>query len=378
MRYNNKDLILQVNLKSLCNLSCDYCVLPDGSKNQKSSTKQLIENTKLLIKKVKEEEFNIKLFSIFGAEPLIVEPKIVASVLNEISDAFPNAFIKIQTNGTLATAKYIKSFLEVYRYKNKLTVGFSIDGVKTLHDKHRGNSYDLIMKNFKWIKENTNIFTTCICTTNLEHFQSKEYEQELSNFILDMKKQDTEVMISFADFRPKGLGESNIGLPEYSELFSDFLIKNELITNCAKLFNDSYCYRFGSMCQKVLFDLNNGDVYTCEKTFIPNQVIGNWIENSIESTMETRCNQSCKTSISSKCFDCEFEAWCRGGCFIKRDKDGLVSACHTTKKVLTHIKENITPDWNHYLMTNRKVFIKDNNPLFTKVVSSIQNKLKRK
>ena len=53
--YTNKNVVMQINLKSICNLRCKYCALPEVSKSTKSDDEVLLGNTRILMKKLKNE-----------------------------------------------------------------------------------------------------------------------------------------------------------------------------------------------------------------------------------------------------------------------------------------------------------------------------------
>lgn len=349
--YQRDGLTLQINLKSLCNLDCDYCLLPKHVKSQKESDSVIIDNAKILVKKIKEENNIIKAFAVFGAEPFTVGPDIMAGVLNIIAEEFPNVYLKIQTNGTLSNKAYIDKFISQITFDEyRLLIGFSIDGVKDIHNKHRCDSWDVAMKNLMYIKEETGIRTNVICTTNIEHFDGGKYEAELIHFVNFMQDVwDTDVTISYADLTIRGVGETHIGESEFSKKFADFLIDNGFIKNCVKLFKDGYCYRKGNACDKTLVDLNQGKTYQCEKEFNPDKEFILWKDHTIAETMTARAARTANYPIAEECHSCEYEAWCNGGCPLKRDKNGLAKSCYVTKAVLGHIKEHVNEDWAGWL-----------------------------
>ena len=350
--YKVDGLILQINLKSLCNLDCDYCLLPKHVKSQKESDNVIIDNAIKLVEKIKADNLDIRAFTVFGAEPFTVNPFVMSTVFNIIGDNFPTTFLKVQTNGTLSNPKYMMEFINNLKYQHMLMIGFSLDGVKEIHDKHRCDSWDLAIDNFFWIKHNSFIKTNVICTTNIEHFDNGKNEAELLDFILTMRDRfDTEVNISFADLTIRGVGETHIGETEYSKKFADFLINNDLIDNCIKLFRPNYCYRKGNDCHKTLFDLNQFKTYQCEKEFNPDKEFTNWEDKTIPEVMELRKARTENYPIADECGSCEYWEWCKGGCPLKRDNEGLAKACYVTKRVLDHIKHNVDSDWYNYLLT---------------------------
>lgn len=348
--YKIDGMTIQINLKSICNLDCDYCLLPKHVKSQKENDNEIIDNTVVLINNIKAENIDVKAFAVFGAEPFTVGYDIMGSVLNLMTEAFPNAFLKIQTNGTLCTPKYMEKFMKVFKYPERLLIGFSMDGVKDIHNKHRCDSWDLMVTNFVWIKSNTPINTNVICTTNIEHYDDGQYEQELVEFIETMEhKWNTKVTISYADLTIRNVGDTHIGETEFSAKFASFLIRNDYIKKCVKLFQPNYCYRKGNDCDKTLFDLNKGKTYQCEKEFSPDKEFIQWKDHKISEVMTVRHNRTKDYLISKECDTCEYQDWCNGGCPLKRDVNGLAKSCYVTKTVLTHVKENINPDWRAYL-----------------------------
>lgn len=350
--YKENELILQINLKSLCNLDCDYCLLPKHVKSQKESDKVIVDNTNILMEKIKNENYSVRVFAIFGAEPFTVGPETMAGVLNVMGDNFPETYLKIQTNGTLCTPKYMETFLKLFKYPERLVIGWSIDGVKDIHNKHRCDSWELLEQNFLWIKKNTIINTNIICTTNIEHYDGGAYEDELLNFINNMHNiYNTTVNVSFADLTIRGVGESHIGESVFSKKYADFIIKHNLIRFVNKLGHQNYCYRKGNDCDKVLIDLNQFKTYQCEKEFSPNKEFMIWKDKSISEVMSERASRTVNYKIAEECHSCEYWEWCRGGCPLKRDENGLAKICYVTKTCFDHIKNNLNPDWKDYLIT---------------------------
>lgn len=352
--YLHKNLKLQVNLKSFCNLRCDYCALPEISKNYKGSEEQLVENTKKLIDKIKAENYNLQMFYAYGAEPTTVSPKVLAEVLLTVKEAFPELRdVGFQTNGTLFDKEYLEEFLSVFHYTQSLRIFWSIDGVKSLHDKHRCNSYDKATENLLYVAQNTDIRCRVTCTTNIEHFENEATEAEFIEWIKLLKNNHIELLMAAADMTINEVSDSHIGNVEFADKYADFIIKNNLIKDTGKLTSASFCYRDGNTCSKTLFDLQNGNVYLCEKGFDSQTVLANWFDTSIEEIMSVRCNATTDKPINKECFTCEYAMWCRGGCPIRRTDGGLSMSCNATKKILIHIKENINENWYEYLMMGR-------------------------
>ncbi len=349
--YLHKNLQMQVNLKSFCNLRCDYCALPQESKSDKQSDEgHLVANTKKLIEKIKKEGYTLERFFAYGAEPTVVSASVLGAILQVVADSFPMCSVGFQTNGTLLNQDYVGELLKNFRDENRLFVFWSIDGVKKLHDKHRNNSYDRAMENLLYVAKHTKVFNRVTCTTNIEHYENEDTKAELVKFVKILQENDIALLMAAADMTINGISDSSIKNIEFSEKYCDFIIENDLIKECGKLTSSGFCYRGGNECHKTLFDINNGNVYLCEKGFDSQTVLSNWFEDSIEKTMQNRCEATSHAKIDKECFTCEFAMWCMGGCPIRRTSGGLSHSCHATKKILTHIKEHINEDWHGYLL----------------------------
>jgi radical SAM peptide maturase (CXXX-repeat target family) len=70
----------------------------------------------------------------------------------------------ITTNGTLFDNPKVKDYL--LRDKRRKSVGVSLDGCKEIHNYNRSNSFDLVMKNFDWWREN---FPWCSTKSTINH-----------------------------------------------------------------------------------------------------------------------------------------------------------------------------------------------------------------
>lgn len=157
--YENKlnSIVLQVTQK--CNLRCDYCVYSGKYNMRMHDNKNMDFNlAKLGIDYIyshskESPEFRI---GFYGGEPLL-EFELIKKCVEYIEIKKGGRKVKylITTNATLLN-KDIIDFL--VKYKFILTISF--DGPKEIHDRHRrfadGNrgSYDLVMKNARYIKDN--------------------------------------------------------------------------------------------------------------------------------------------------------------------------------------------------------------------------------
>lgn len=358
--YSHKNLNINLNLKAMCNLRCDYCSIPDISKSTNVQDKTIINNTKLLLSKMVSEGYTWDFCMMIGAEPLMVSPETMGEVFNLIVGTYPKCRIKIQTNGTLLTDDYATRLTEAMDTPDDLLISFSFDGVKNIQDEWRDGSYDLAYKNLFHVARNFRFKQEVIMSVGPQHFEP-DNEVELLQFTKDAIAVGIRPTFSVVDYfinekaiekQPEIMRVDNI---KVWKPLADFLIKNDIIELCEKYFADGYCRREGNECSRVLFDLSDGGVYQCEKTFdIAQATINNYLYSSIAECMLSRraCTQNCK--IEPECANCEFWDWCQGSCSLKRS-DGLSHACELTKYILGHVKYDKGLDYFKYLSEKQAV-----------------------
>lgn len=348
-----KNLNINLNLKAMCNLRCDYCSLPEHSKSTNIQDATILKNLDILLNKMVNEGYSWDFCMIIGAEPLMVQPETLGVIFNKVRATYPNCKLKVQSNGTLFTDEYAGRLHNTMLEPEILTMGWSIDGVKNIHNEWRDNSYDLATKNLFHSADKFAFKQQIIMSVGPQHFEP-DNEKELLEFTNKCIANNIHPTFSVVDYKINDNSrlDINVGNDILWKPLADFLIKNDIIHLCEKYFGPGYCRRQGNECSRVLFDLSVGGVYQCEKTFdIKDATIDNFLQSSIEQCMLSRrkCTQNCY--IDPECFKCEFWEWCQGSCSLKRT-DGVAHACELTKYVLNHIKNNITSDYLMYLIMN--------------------------
>ncbi len=126
-----------VFLTAKCNLSCKYC---GGSIDPNIMPSEITYDLKLLKNFVEKDENAILAF--YGGEPLL-RP----SLMEEIMDEIDAKHFVLQTNG-LFLKKVRKKYL-----KKLSTILISIDGVKEVNDYYKGEVYEKVMENVRWLKK---------------------------------------------------------------------------------------------------------------------------------------------------------------------------------------------------------------------------------
>lgn len=324
-----------VKITEDCNLRCDYCYT-EGGKNKKVID---VEDVINLFDQISLGNSGKIVCLFHGGEPLM-HISVIEKIINELNKKYysPRISYRIQTNGTIVNKKII----DVIK-KNKISVGVSLDGYKTLNDQHRkqidgGGTFDTIMKNIDYFRnENIKIgILNLITKSNVNHIEE----------ILNFYKENNLYNISFSIFAPSGYGKSiaSMLIPNQSELVKNvkkeilWLIKNN--ENALKTNEETITEReIKYMAQRILFEgkcsymcksipcgagtmhislESNGDINICDALYgIKECVIGN-IKNKtlieiLKNPLIKRFSERYITNIK-KCSKCNLNRYCHGGC----------------------------------------------------------------
>lgn len=150
-----------ISINNRCNLSCKYCHFHEKSKHIISSDMNvysILDNVKAHI-----EKYDIPLFKIGfvgNGEPLLDYPKIKEYIIY-IGDYMKSGTISAYTitNGLLIDEDMLHFFREY-----NVNVGFSIDGIKEIHDKWRCNSFDTVLEKIELYHKIYGVYPSMNCT----------------------------------------------------------------------------------------------------------------------------------------------------------------------------------------------------------------------
>lgn len=145
-----------LKIHSRCNLDCDYCYVYNlGDDSWRDQPRVMTSETmQTFADRVGEylDEAPPKTFHVtfHGGEPLLAPPEAFDEAARMLRSAAPARTIMqfaVQTNATLLTEKYLKTFR-----RNAINVGVSLDGGQKENDLHRvtragGPSYEMAAKN---------------------------------------------------------------------------------------------------------------------------------------------------------------------------------------------------------------------------------------
>lgn len=310
-----------------CNLRCDYCFEKD--KNPESMT---VENAIAMAKEIdanfrertyKTQPGKTLMISFFGGEPTLNMPA-VRAVVNFFNQQEYFVEYSMTTNLTLVTDADIAFFKE-----NDFSLLVSLDGTKETHDKHRCNSYDVVVKNLKKLLAAGLGFNTQVRLTlppdavgTMAQGVKEVFEMGVDNIVpmivydqpwtdeqwVTFEEQIREVFDFAMDVYNDESNKRNLSIKAFDEYIEDCLTKTNK--------NEVPC----GMGNDVFISLApNGNVSPCHQvpTDFAHQelVMGNILtdefdEERILSVREQR-------SFSNRCQACENRAICSGGCPIE-------------------------------------------------------------
>ena len=156
--YKNRVGNLTLQVTQQCNLRCDYCVYSGKYYTRTHTNKKMsFETAKkgmdfILSHSDSCEELRV---GFYGGEPLL-EFDLIKKCVEYLEDKVKDKVIHflITTNGTLLKDESLNYLIE-----KKFRITISFDGPKEIHDRYRRfagsekGSYDIVMKNARYIKE---------------------------------------------------------------------------------------------------------------------------------------------------------------------------------------------------------------------------------
>ena len=247
-----------ISINNRCNLNCKYCHFHEKKDSIITSNMdifKILDNIRNYI-----EKNNIKLFKIGfvgNGEPFL-EFEDLHKYISHISDLLKSKVISAYTitNGTILDRKKIEFLVE-----NNVTIGFSLDGLKDIHNKWRCNSFDTVMKNIELYRDIVGNYPPLNCTVSEDILKNSE---EVIKFFSKFNSR-----ITFS----RMIGKYSIPLDE----FNRFLNKASEKLNIRRGGYD--CTMYGGMCEAGIDNLfyANGKVFIC----------GNCIDNETEFTSDT-------------------------------------------------------------------------------------------
>lgn len=211
-----------VKVASRCNLNCDYCyVYNHADQSWKNRPKTLsLEHQELFADRLREYILEKKLEKILvifhGGEPLLFGADNLVEFARKIRSKVPcKVEVGIQTNGVLLKEDHLKKFDE-----ENISVSFSIDGPREMHDQHRLDlkkrpTFDKVYQSLLLLKKYPKIFSGCISVID-PNFDPRK----LFKFFDDNEIKEISILLPDANYEapPKGRDAN-------PNLYKDWLIR---------------------------------------------------------------------------------------------------------------------------------------------------------
>ncbi len=243
---------LVIHISNSCNLRCVYCYANGGIYHSEESNLSE-EMLRLIIRRFYQEFDKILMIQFFGGEPLINLP-LIKSACEKIRkiDEERGYLTKfgLVTNGTLINDDFIEVAKE---YEISVTISYDGDVVvnNMLRKFPNGEGVsDIVVKNAKKLKQETNLLQTIEVTYTRQHYQNNVI---IMDIIKHIRKEIPETPIHLI---PAGGNEfCTYTLPHYEmfkESVDDIFRENE---------NNLYEYNY-SLVERLINALTNREVYS--------------------------------------------------------------------------------------------------------------------
>ena len=233
-----------ISINNRCNLNCSYCHFHENGKHIQSKEMNvffILDNVKKYIRKYNVRHFKIGFVG--NGEPLL-DYEMLYDYILYIEEYLNSDTISAYTisNGLLADEEKLLFFR-----KHNVNVGFSIDGIKEVHDKLRCNSYDRVM-----------------CAIQLYHIINSTYPSMNCTVGRDVLLHQKETIDFFAQFNnritfSRMIGSDGISLEEFR------MFTNEAAKTLNVRTGGYDCTMYGGMCGAGVnnYFFANGQVFLC-------------------------------------------------------------------------------------------------------------------
>jgi uncharacterized protein len=362
----------------LCNLDCKYCFYLEKEKLYPESqnfrmSDELLENyVRQYIQSQNVPEIS---FAWQGGEPTLMGVKFFRRAV-ELQQKYAegkrihNAF---QTNGVLLNDEWCAFFKE-----HNFLIGLSIDGPRTLHDRHRVDkggapTFDAVLRGMALLQRHGVEFNTL----TVVHRHNQHHALSIYRFLREAGSkfmQFIPIVERLGDskehFAPPpdagGMEEARPPVTQWSvtpEGYGDFLCtifdewaRNDVGSIFVQIFEvqlaiwmgepSSLCL-FTQKCGKGMALEHNGDLYACDHYVYPKYKLGNIADRPLNdlvlSPQQIKFGSDKLDTLPKYCLKCDVRFACHGECpkhrFIKTPdgEDGLNYLCAGYKKFFHHI-----------------------------------------
>lgn len=364
----------------ICNLDCTYCyylekenLFPKGE-NFRMKPEVLEAYIRQYIESQNTHEVT---FAWQGGEPTLLGLDYFRKIV-ELEKKYSAGRVinnTLQTNGTLLTDEWCQFFRE-----HHFLIGLSIDGPRHLHDTYRLDkgqkpTFDRVMRGLELLKKHQVEFNTLtvISASNAKHpIEVYDFLREVGSgyiqFIPLVERLpapgNKSSSLDFAE--PPEPGQADTPVTRWSvpsEMYGDFLIQifdAWVRRDVGKVFVQMFDVSLGIWsghgpglclflkdCGEGLALEHNGDLYSCDHFVYPKFQLGNIMNESIStmvnSTKQKEFGEAKSSTLPKFCRECDVRFACQGECpkhrFTKTPdgEEGLNYLCASYKKFFRHV-----------------------------------------
>ena len=330
------NITLQISEK--CNLRCTYCYLPEELKNKDiDQEKYIMDSLDDIEKQFNNSEYILDKISLHGAETFVIKPELLSLIINRVTEIQRLPYTHTQTNGTLLTPEYHDRLGDL---SNKIIIGFSID-VKSVHDKYRNGTYDLVWKNMLYTKKlGYNVKILSVITKEvLNHLD------ELTKLITTLD--EIGIVISFMFVHG---GNSELDYNDQIKL-GEWGIETGY-WNRVQGMSSFHCLNGNCKSAAIIHFNLDGTVSSCNSNNKPSGYIANWRTDDINNVIRIRNNAFNNVPISNECNTCNVQELCHTGCPITRDSSDHAIDCVFKRYVWGILYNNGVDIANSYVNHN--------------------------
>lgn len=233
-----------ISINNACNLRCKYCHFhekEDYIENSPMDILKILDNIKFHIKKYEIESFKIGFVG--NGEPMLSFPEL-QTYIDYISEELKKGIISAYT---ITNGVSLSEDMLVFLKEHNVNVGFSIDGLKDVHDKWRCHSYDKVMSNIKLYRKINGKYPSMNCTVGADVIANTE---ATISFFEQFKNR-----VTFS----RMIGQYGISMSE----FKQFMTQAQERLNVRTGGYD--CTMYGGLCGAGINNLfyANGGIYIC-------------------------------------------------------------------------------------------------------------------
>ncbi len=360
----------------LCNLDCKYCFYLEKEKLYPSSRNWAMSEEVLeshIRQYIQSQNVPVVTFAWQGGEPTLLGVEFfrrAVALQRQYADGkrIENSF---QTNGILLDDEW-GEFLA----RENFLVGLSIDGPRELHDRYRVDkggkpTFDKVVHGLRYLQKHRVEFNTLTCVQRHNSYYPLEVYRFLKGIgsrymqFIPVVERTVPVplnglsLISPASPLEARVTEWSVEPRQFGKflcaIFDDW-VRADVGRYYVQLFDvsleswvgmePSLCV-FRSTCGNAVALEHNGDLYSCDHYVYPENRLGNIIETSLVSLMDSPEQQKFgngkRDTLPRYCRECEVRFACNGECpkhrFIQTPdgEEGLNYLCEGYRKFFNHV-----------------------------------------